>query len=103
MLGLVTAVITLNGPLAPFNCLCANHAGVFGAIRARVNDSTGVTTEEEQKQYGVSVMSVCIVVVCFGVLYCSGSNCCVCDCLWVWGVWWGCNCQCLRMIQSKCL
>ena len=86
MLGPVTAVITLDGPLAPLNSLCANHARVFGAIRAGIDNSTCITTEEEQKQDGVSVMSVCVVVVCFGVLYCSELSCYVCDCLWVCGV-----------------
>ena len=87
MLGSITTVITLDGPLAPFNSLCADHARVFGAVRARINNSTCVTAEQEQDKDSVAVMSVCIVVVCFGILYCSGPNCCVGVWVITWGVW----------------
>ena len=80
MLGPFIAVITLDRSLAPFDRPRANHAGKFRAAGPWVDNSTRVTTEEKHEKDSVSVMSVCIVVVCFGVLYCSGPNCCVCDC-----------------------
>ena len=50
MLGSLTAIITLDGPLPPLYCFPADHTGVLGAIGPRVNNSAGVTTEEEQKK-----------------------------------------------------
>ena len=87
VLGPFIAVITLDRSLAPFDRPSANHTGKLRAARPRVDNSTGVTTEKEHEKDSVPVMSVCIVVVCFGVLYCSGPNCCVCDCVIIMCVW----------------
>jgi len=46
MLGSLTAVIALDGPLAPFDSPRADHARVLGAVRARVNISAGITAKE---------------------------------------------------------
>ena len=99
MLGSLIAVITLDRSLAPFDRPSADHTGVLRAVGgARIDNSTGVTTEKEHEEDSVSVMSVCIVVVCFGVLYYSRPDCCVGDCVVIMGVWWVSYCQCLCMV-----
>ena len=71
MLGSITTRITLDGPLPPFYSSRAEHAGVLGAVGTRVNNSACVTTQEQQKKDGRSLVCVCIVVVVFGELGCS--------------------------------
>ena len=63
MFGSLTAIITLDGPLPPFDCLSADYTGVFGAVWAWINNSAGVSAQEQQKKDCVAGMRVVVCVV----------------------------------------
>ena len=79
--GPFTAGRTLNGPLPVLHCPGANHTGVLWLVRARINHSTGVSTKEQEKEDGVSVLCMCSVVRWCRGLYCSQGKGYVCVCL----------------------
>ena len=63
MFGSLTAIITLDASLPPFDCFQADNTGIFGAVWAWINNSAGVSTQQQQKKDSMSRVRVVVRVV----------------------------------------